>query len=74
MEHQIVSFTLDAELEAKLQKLANEGWQLDDAMPPPIGVYHLVKMPAAATQAGLGTLTIDDNKVFILRNGKLIPG
>ena len=64
---------------AEVERLAKDGWQLVPGVQP-IAIYNLVRqknMPVSAPapvspQAGMGTLGIDDSKIFMMRDGKLV--
>lgn len=73
VEHDIKVIPLTANLQAELERLTKEGWILVPGVQP-IAIYHVVRQKAVAAQANtaIGTMTIDESKVQILRNGQLI--
>jgi hypothetical protein len=65
---------LDEKLHDTLEELQREGWQVVPGTVPVV-VYSLTRPKSSAKTFGAhGTLGIDDTKVFILRDGELIPG
>lgn len=63
-------------LMGEVEKLAKEGWQLVPGVQP-VAIYNLVRpknAPAfaapAATATGIATLSIDESKISLYRNGK----
>lgn len=73
LEHSVHTFTIDETLQAKVDALVKEGWQLPPGTPP-VAIYHLVRVkPEAAPQPGLnaiGTLLIDDSKIMVIPAGQ----
>ena len=69
IEHTIKVFPIDADLQTNVQALVSDGWEVIPGIPP-VAVYHLVRAkkehPAAA---GMGRLTIDDSKIFVIPAG-----
>lgn len=66
------------QLMAEVEKLAKEGWQLVPGIQP-VAIYNLVRPKGFVAQSaavlaapGTATLTIDDSKIAIYRNGKPI--
>lgn len=78
IEHSVKVFTMDADFEANVRKMSEEGWMILPNIPP-VAVYHAVRMKGApqAEQAAHSPsikVAIDDTKVKVLRNGELIDG
>lgn len=79
VEHTVRVFPLDQALEGNIQGMTSEGWIMVPGITP-IVVYHVVRMKGvtAAPEDGahkpIAKLNIDDTKVHILRDGKLIDG
>lgn len=64
IERKIVCLPVDANLQAEVSRLAAEGWQFLEGVPP-VAVYHLAR-EKPATVLGIGKMTIDEDKVFIM--------
>jgi hypothetical protein len=63
-----------SDVAAELNKLAAEGWQIVPGAPP-FAVYYLTRQkPQAkmAEHAAQGTLQIDDSKIHVVRDGKIV--
>lgn len=73
IEHDVKVIPIDARLQGEVKKLEAEGWELMPGVAP-IAVYHLVRIKNKApfAQSAQGTFGVDDNKVHILRDGKLV--
>lgn len=75
IEHTVKVLQLDDSFQEQVKALEAEGWQQVPGVLP-VAVYHLIRMKQAenhANQAGaLGVLKIDDSKIGILRDGKLV--
>lgn len=73
IEHVVRTFTVDDNLQAEIEKLQADGFQTIPGIPPVI-VYHLMRQKSqpVAASAGLGKLSIDDSKVMIIRDGKMV--
>lgn len=75
VEHDIKTLPIDANLETAVKKLEAEGWELMPGITP-VAIYHVVRMKGGSRpmvgQSGFGTLGVDDTKVHILRDGKLL--
>lgn len=60
-----------------LQALAQEGWMIVPGITPK-AIYELCRQPGAQPQpsmteaSGVATLSIDESKVGILRDGKMV--
>lgn len=68
-EHEMKVLIVDEGLQAKIDALTAEGWQVVPGIQP-IAVFHLQRQKAEPAAPGLGVharLTIDDSKVVILR-------
>ena len=65
IEHSIKVFPIDADLQTNVQTLVNEGWEVIPGIPP-VAVYHLVRAKKEPAAAGMGTLLIDDSKIFVV--------
>ncbi|HVX57434.1 MAG TPA: hypothetical protein VHA37_06910 [Candidatus Saccharimonadales bacterium] len=75
IEHTVKVFCMDADFEAHVRKMTEEGWMLLPGIPP-VAIYHCVRMNGAPDDAPKPTVkvAIDDSKVHVLRNGVLIEG
>lgn len=71
LEHIVKVLTVDSTFGEELKKLEKEGYELMPGILPVI-VYNLVRKKHPGI-GGVGTIHIDDTKVHILREGKLIP-
>ena len=71
VEHDVVVFPIDEQLQAKIEAKAAEGWQLVPGFPP-VALYHLMRNHPLLQTAVEAKLGIDDEKVMILRaDGRL---
>jgi hypothetical protein len=75
LEYTTLVLPLDDDQQALLDAKAAEGWQMVPGVKP-FGVWMLCRAVAGymAENKGFGTFHIDDSKIFILRNGKLLDG
>lgn len=74
VEHTIKVLPIDSNLEASVKALEAEGWELVPGVTP-IAVYHIVRVKRDAPPAsvgGQGVIRLDDTKVHIVRDGKLV--
>jgi len=73
IEHIVKTLTMDENIAEELKKLQDEGWQAVPGIPAVI-VYHLIRQKAqpVSAGAGVGKLQIDDSKIMILRDGKIV--
>lgn len=73
IEHATRMFPVNEKLSAELEQLKNEGWTLAPGVEP-VAIYHVVraKQQHVSAPAGLGNLHIDESKIGILRDGKLL--
>ena len=78
VEHDTKVFRLDLSLQGNLEAMAAEGWMLVPGIVP-VGVYHVVRLKGVqpgpqplAAAAPVARLAIDETKIKILRDGKLI--
>lgn len=73
VEHDIKVLPVNDKLQAEIEKLAKEGWTLVPGVQP-VAIYHVVraKQQHISAPAGLGALHIDESKIGILRDGKLL--
>jgi hypothetical protein len=71
MERGYFQFDLDDELPQKLKALEDQGWQYDRENKSTIH-FNLVRNNSANELGGLGRLVIDETKVHIIRNGKIV--
>ena len=72
VEHKVVSLPVDDKLQAEVQKLEAEGWQISPGVVP-VMVYHLVrakKLEQPEAEAPRGSLpfklTIDDALIQVI--------
>ena len=76
VEFAVKTIEIDEQLQSKIQAMLAEGWQLVSGTNP-VAIYHVQRMkqqPLSAV-AGMGGIKIDEDQIFILRNGKLLkPG
>lgn len=74
IEHAVKTFAMDADFEANVRKMGEEGFMLMPGIPPVV-VYHVVRPKGQkAPEGATAKVHIDDSKVKILRNGELIDG
>lgn len=73
VEHDIKVIPVNDKLGPELEKLQREGWTLVPGIMP-VAIYHVVraKQQHVSAPAGFGTLHIDESKIGILRDGKLL--
>ena len=75
IEHSVKVLQLDDNFQAEVKALEAEGWQQVPGVLP-VAVYHLIRAKQTVGQGnqvgGLGVLKIDDSKIGILRDGKLV--
>jgi hypothetical protein len=73
VEYSAIVLPLDERQQEALDQKALEGWQMVPGMQP-IGIWLVFREQVAQlfAGAGRGTMQIDDNRVFILRNGQFI--
>lgn len=69
IEHEVKVLPIDENLQKELEKLTADGWQM---VPGTRGmaIYHVVRekrAPGMASAGGVGTLQIDESKVFVLK-------
>lgn len=62
-----ITIPLDGNFQSELQRLSDEGWEVEDNTQP-FATYQLVR------EAPLFGVVIDDASIKVLRNGKLIDG
>lgn len=70
LENEIKVIPVDENLPVEVAKLAAEGWQIVPGVKP-IAIYHLVRQKKPEMSA-IGNLVIDDSKIHIMRNGKIV--
>jgi hypothetical protein len=73
VEHAVKVLSIDNNLQDEVKRLESEGWELMPGILP-VAVYHVVRIknkPQFA-QAAEGTMGIDDSKVLIIRDGKVV--
>lgn len=66
VEHDVKVIPIDENLQAEVQKLATEGWEMVAGVKP-VAVYHVARVKRPSAGAGFGKLHIDDSKVGILK-------
>ena len=75
IEHTVKVLELDDGFQEQVKALEAQGWQRVPGVLP-VAVYHLIRVKQVeshANQAGaLGVLKIDDSKIGVLRDGKLV--
>lgn len=73
VEYSTIMIPLDERQQEILDQKAAEGWQQVPGVPP-MGIWFVVRevVQQLFAGSGRGTMQIDDNRVFILRAGKLI--
>jgi hypothetical protein len=73
-EYQALVLPLDEDQQALLDAKTAEGWGLVPGVKP-FGVWMICRaLQHLARPEGIGTFHIDESKIFILRNGKLLDG
>ena len=80
VEFSVRTIEIDEHLQDKIQQMLKEGWSLVSGTKP-VAIYHLqrIKQVSAAQSfmgvSGHGGVGVNEDQVFILRNGKLLkPG
>lgn len=77
VEFAVKAVEIDEHLETKIKALLVEGWSLVSGTKP-VAIYHMQRVKSATapqallSAAGSGSIAIDENQIFILRNGKLL--
>ena len=71
-EYDVRAIPMDNEIEFKRQvdQLQAEGWQIPSGIRP-VAIYHLVRPKVQAHDISV-KMAIDDSKIGILRDGKLV--
>lgn len=73
LEHTVKTLTIDDTLPAEVEALKAAGWELIPGILP-VAIYHVVRRivkPVDATDMQM-RMEIDESRVAILRNGKLV--
>lgn len=67
IENKTLTLEIDENLQAKVQTLIDEGWQLAPGFKP-VAVYQLIRLkPAEPPPHGaLGIMQIDDSKIIVI--------
>jgi hypothetical protein len=80
IEFAVKTIEIDERLQDKIKEMLAEGWQLVSGTKP-VAVYHVQRMKqmpqvqSLMGAAGAGGIKVDEDQIFILRNGKLLkPG
>lgn len=74
-EHETKVIPIDEALPEQLKAMQADGWVVLPGSVP-VAVYHVLRpknRPKTADIGAAGGLAIDETKVQILRNGKLLP-
>lgn len=75
IEHVMQVVPIDPNFEATLQALKAQGWEPVPGVVP-VAVYHLIRVAqqpqAESVQMPRGILKIDESKIGIMRNGKML--
>ena len=77
VEFTVKTLEIDENLENKIKAMLAEGWQLVSGTKP-VAIYHLQRMKqnplpqSLMAVAGMGGITINEDEIYILRNGKLL--
>lgn len=77
VEHAIKVFPLDADLEANIRKMNEEGWLLLPGVAP-VAIYSVVRIKGMTTQpqtdghAPVAKIEIDETKVHLVRDGQVV--
>jgi len=76
IEFAVKTIEVDEHLEQNIKAMLAEGWQLVSGTKP-VAIYHVQRARQAAAQSfgfmgAQGGIALDESKVFILRNGKLL--
>jgi hypothetical protein len=77
VEFTVKTLEIDEHLQDKINEMLAEGWQLVSGTKP-VAVYHVQRMknmPRAQgllAAGGFGGVKINEDEIFILRNGKLL--
>lgn len=73
-EFELITLPIDGDLQSKLDALAAQGWQL--ASQKTYAQYIVMRQPQQqpqmAKQEGFGVMGIDESKVHLMRNGKIV--
>lgn len=66
---------INDDLPGKIEALRAEGWELIAGIPP-VAIYHVVrkKIVQPSDEGAQLTMAIDDAKIGVIRNGKLVFG
>lgn len=72
VELDVKMITIDDNLPAKIDALKAEGWELVVGIVP-VAIYHVARKIAKEEPSGAQLrMSVDDSKIGILRNGKLV--
>lgn len=72
VEYSTIVIPLDEKQQEILDRKAQEGWEPIPGVPP-MGIWVVQRVVQYMMEGkGIGRMHIDDSKIFILRNGKLI--
>jgi hypothetical protein len=69
-EHDVKVLPIDGNFPAAVDQIQKEGWQLIPNIMP-IAIYHVIRPRLSQGDMQL-KLNIDDSKIGILRNGKMV--
>ena len=70
-EFSVVTLAIDDNLPGAIETLRSDGWELVPGFAP-VAIYHLVRLKNRLPKDMQLKMAIDDSKVGILRNGKLV--
>lgn len=75
IEHCVKVLELNESFQEQVKALEAEGWQQVPGVLP-VAVYHLIRMKQPANQGnqagGRGALKIDDSKITVIRDGRVV--
>ncbi len=74
IEHDVKVIPIDADLQKEIEKFVADGWELMSGVVP-VAIYHVVRAKdrsKALSAGGIGHMAIDESKVMILRDGKIV--
>jgi hypothetical protein len=71
IEHEIKVIPVDDNLPTEVSKMVADGWQIVPGVKP-VAIYHVVRVKKQPDLGGMGELKIDESKIHILRDGKLV--
>lgn len=66
--------SVDEHMQAEVDRMQADGWLLVPEIKPVViyQLHRVIKQPEQAAHHGFGQMAVDESKVHILRNGKVL--